>query len=339
MSWKQWQVCRWVLVLAVAGSLGSAAAYAGTADGGTVAPGTAVLVDAPSAVMASWSAPRGDAEESETAGWSQDTTAATQATPDALLTRGDRHRSKFEQEAQRNTECETGQLHGKPCRVSWPRVLGSSLIFMSAQHGGNILMDSDTRAALTGGNFWHNYVYCVEHYRWSRWKDDDPFGVDYIGHPMMGALASSIYEQNDPKQRALTFENSRRYWMGRLKAMGYSAAYSAQWKVGPASEASIGNTGITYYVRQRDGVYTNETGMQDFFVTPIGGFVWNVGEDVIDRYLSSKVRRAHPHNRMVLFASSFMTPMRGGANVARFRPPYYRDADQGSLAEMERIVR
>jgi hypothetical protein len=233
---------------------------------------------------------------------------------------------KLDNEIQRNTGCENGTLRGKPCRVSWSRVLSESLFFLSAQHGGNIAMDHDTRNALTNGSFWGDYAYCVEHYRWSRWNDDDPFGVDYIGHPMMGAVTNSIYEQNDPKQRALMYENSRRYWMGRLRATAYSAAYSAQWKVGPASEASVGNTGLFYYVRTRDGVWTNETGMQDFFITPIGGLAWNVGEDAIDRFILSRVRH-RTRNKWLLLASSMTTPGKSAANVARFRAPYYRDYD------------
>jgi len=242
--------------------------------------------------------------------------------PPAKLTRDE----KVLSESERNTACEEGKLHGKPCRVSWSRVLGESFIFLAAQHGGNIAMDSDTRNQLTHGDFWAKYEYCVKHYRWSRWKDDDPFGVDYIGHPMMGAVTSSIYEQNDPKQRALMYENSQRYWMGRLRAMAYSAAYSAQWKIGPASEASVGNTGINYYIRARDGVYTNETGMQDFFFTPIGGLAWNVGEDAIDRFILSRVRHG-TRNKWLLLASSLSTPGKSAANVARFRAPYYRDPD------------
>ncbi len=227
------------------------------------------------------------------------------------------------QRAQQAT-CENGRLTGKACRVDWWRTVGESFLLLSIQHGGNIAMDNNTRWNLTHGSFWGDYAYCVEHYRWSRWKDDDPFGVDYIGHPMMGALTSSIYEQNDPRQRALTFENTHRYWMGRLRAMAYSAAYSAQWKIGPLSEASIGNTGIGYYVRASDGVWTNETGMQDFFVTPVGGMAWNVGEDIVDRYVFRRVLRARK-NRLLLFSAAFMTPTRSGANILRFRAPYYRD--------------
>ena len=239
--------------------------------------------------------------------------------------------AKVQNEIARNTACENGKPYTEKCGVSWSRILGESFIFLSAQHGGNIWMDRDTRTALTHGSFWGDYVYCVEHYRWNRWKDDDPFGVDYIGHPMMGAVTNAMYEQNDPKQRALTYENTHRYWMGRLRATAYSAAYSAQWKVGPLSEASIGNSGLGYYIRARDGVYTNETGMQDFFITPIGGLAWNVGEDAIDKYILTRVRRG-THNRVLLLLSSFTTPGKSAANVARFRAPYYRDLDARSAA-------
>jgi hypothetical protein len=119
--------------------------------------------------------------------------------------------------------------------------------------------------------------------------------------------------------------------MGRLRAMAYSAAYSAQWKIGPASEASVGNTGINYYIRARDGVYTNETGMQDFFFTPIGGLAWNVGEDAIDRFILSRVRRG-TRNKWLLLASSLSTPGKSAANVARFRAPYYRDPDARTVS-------
>jgi hypothetical protein len=266
-----------------------------------------MTIDAPSAIAARESS----GDTSETAG---------------VLNGSRANDLKMQNQFQRNSDCEDGTLRGKPCRVSWWRVLAQSFYFLSTQHLGNIGLDHDTRNALERGNFWGNYVYCVEHYRWWRWKDDDPFLVDYVGHPMMGAVTSSIYEQNDPKQRALMFENTQRYWMGRLRAMAYSAAYSAQWKVGPLSEASIGSTGLFYYIRARDGIWTNETGMQDFFITPIGGMAWNVGEDVIDRYILRHVRHAR-RNKWVLLASSLTTPGKSAANLTRFRAPYYRDYD------------
>ncbi len=237
----------------------------------------------------------------------------------------------LESEMDRNTACDTGELRGKPCRVSWTRVLGSSFFFLSAQTGGNVGMDDDARYHLlhhTDG-YWGDYVSTLERYRWSRWNDDDPFGVDYVGHPLMGAITNFIYIQNDPKQRALDFENTHRYWMGRLRATAYSAAYSAQWKIGPISESSDGNIGIKTYYSDKLGRYTNETGMVDFFVTPVGGLLWNVGEDVIDKQLFRRVTK-NVRNRWVLDAASMMTPAKCAANILRFRAPYYRDRDADS---------
>lgn len=234
-------------------------------------------------------------------------------------------------EIDRNTACESGELHGKPCRVSWPRVLASSLFFLSAQTGGNVGMDDDARYHLlhhTDG-FWGDYVTTLQRYRWSRWNDDDPFGVDYVGHPLMGAITNFVYIQNDPKQRALDFENTRRYWMGRLRATAYSAAYSAQWKIGPISESADGNIGIKTYYSAKLGRTTNETGMVDFFVTPAGGILWNIGEDVIDKKLFRRVTH-NVRNRWLLDAASIMTPAKCAANILRFRAPYYRDRDADS---------
>ena len=97
--------------------------------------------------------------------------------------------------------------------------------------------------------------------------------------------------------------------------------------VRPKSSAlRIRRAGIGYYIRNRDGLYTNETGMQDFFITPIGGLAWNVGEDAIDKYILARVRRG-TRNKALLILSSFTTPGKSAANIARFRAPYYRDLD------------
>ena len=220
--------------------------------------------------------------------------------------------------------CETGRIRGKACKVHWLPILWQSFEWLTAQHSGNILLDTETRNDLTTHPYWATYVYSVEHYRWYQWSDDTPFIVHDIGHPMMGAITSSIFEQNDPKGRALVFENNGNYWRSRLKAMAYSAVYSAQWKVGPVSEASIGNSGwATYYVPHL-GRTTNETGFQDFVITPVYGFGWNVGEDAIDRYIMPSIHR-HVKNRFYLFALFWMTPCKSAANVLRWKATYYRD--------------
>jgi hypothetical protein len=220
--------------------------------------------------------------------------------------------------------CETGRIRGKECKVHWLPILGQSFEFLTAQHSGNILLDSETRHDLTANPYWSTYVFCVEHYRWYQWSDDTTFIVHNVGHPMMGGITSSIFEQNDPKARALVFENNGNYWRSRLKAMAWSAVYSAQWKVGPVSEASIGNSGRNTYYVPALGRTTNETGFQDFVITPVYGFAWNVGEDTIDRYLMPKIH-AHVKNRFYLTALFWMTPCKSAANILRWKPTYYRD--------------
>lgn len=220
--------------------------------------------------------------------------------------------------------CETGRIRGNPCKVHWLPILWQSFEWLTTQHSGNILLDSETRHDLTANPYWSTYVYCVEHYRWYQWSDDTTFIVHDVGHPMMGAIVSSIFEQNDPKARALVYENSGNYWRSRLKAMAYSAVYSAQWKVGPVSEASIGNSGRNTYYVPHLGRTTNETGFQDFVITPVYGFGWNVGEDAIDRYIMPKIHK-HVKNRFYLTTLFWMTPCKSAANVLRWKPTYYRD--------------
>ena len=113
--------------------------------------------------------------------------------------------------------CETGRIRGKPCKVHWGPILWQSLEWLTAQHSGNILLDTETRKFLTIHPYWSTYVLCVENYRWYQWSDDTPFIVHDIGHPMMGAITSSIFEQNDPKGRALVFENNGNYWRSRRR--------------------------------------------------------------------------------------------------------------------------
>lgn len=72
-------------------------------------------------------------------------------------------------------------------------------------------------------------------------------------------------------------------------------------------------------------------------MTSIGGLAWNVGEDAIDRFILSRVRRG-TRNKWLLLASALSTPGKSAANVARFRAPYYRDPDLETLGA-DKVVR
>ncbi|HEX9200891.1 MAG TPA: hypothetical protein VF865_15130 [Acidobacteriaceae bacterium] len=221
--------------------------------------------------------------------------------------------------------CQAGTVRGKPCRVKWLPVVWEAFEATAFENAGNIAFDQETRHDLAGNPFWSTYFKCVRQLRYDQWRDDDNFVVDYVGHGLQGGIVASSFEQHDPKGRGVIYVNNGNYWRSRLKAMAWVAVYEVQWKIGPASEASIGNSGLnTYFTPRVHGRSTNETGFQDFVDTPVVGFGWNVGEDALDRFLMPHIW-AHTHNRLVLGLASVLTPGKGGANLLRFKPPYYRD--------------
>lgn len=109
----------------------------------------------------------------------------------------------------------------------------------------------------------------------SGWGDRDPFLGNYIGHPMQGAVAGYIQIQNDPRGMSLEFGRSPEYWKSRMRATAWSAAYSAQYELGPLSDASIGNSG------QKKGT----KGAVDLVITPVVGLGWMLTEDFLDKYV------------------------------------------------------
>ena len=221
--------------------------------------------------------------------------------------------------------CQSGTLRGKPCKVHWLPILWESFEATALQNTGNIALDSDTRIDLTHNPYWATYIKCVHQYRYRQWSDDTPFIVHDIGHPMQGAIVYSIFEQNDPKSRGLLFVDNGNYWRAHLKAMAFVTLYEIQWKIGPISEASIGNSGLnTYFTPSVSGRSTNETGFQDFVITPVYGVGWNIMEDLVDKYVMPHIWK-RTHNRLILTAISPMTPCKAAANILRYKPLYYRD--------------
>ena len=221
--------------------------------------------------------------------------------------------------------CQSGAVRGKPCNLHWLPALWEAFEATTVENMGNIALDSDTRNALTVHDFWGAYIYSVKRYRFDQWSDDTTFIVHDIGHPMQGAAVYSIYDQNNPKTRGMLIQNTRRYWIEHLKAMAFVTGYEIQWKLGPASEASIGNSGYnTYYTPRVIGRSTNETGFQDFFITPVYGLGWHITEDLVDRFVMPHIWK-RTHNKWLLTALLPITPCRDAANVVRYKPFYYRD--------------
>jgi len=148
--------------------------------------------------------------------------------------------------------------------------------------------------------------------------------VDYVGHPMMGAVVARIQIQNDPVGARQEVGWNKGYWKSRGKAFAWAAVYSTQWELGPFSETSIGNIGHWWYYQPNVKHDSNGTGLTDLVTTPVGGTLWAIGEDLIDKHAVRRLQRVSK-NPFYKTGLSILTPTRSFANLLRFKKPWYRD--------------
>jgi len=94
-----------------------------------------------------------------------------------------------------------------------------------------------------------------------------------------------------------------------------AAIYSAQFELGPMSEASIGNVGLK----------AGTMAYVDLVMTPVLGLGMIVAEDAIDRFVIAKAEGRLSRNQTRLLRS-LLNPNRSVANLIRFQVPWKRDA-------------
>jgi hypothetical protein len=216
----------------------------------------------------------------------------------------------------------------------WKGLLWQSFAFISAETVFRFSTDSYVRHLTATGPYWRDYMISMTHWDMTRWSDGDDFLVDDIGHPMQGAVSAYIEIQNSPTQRNLQIGWSSAYWKSRFDAMLWATVYSTQQKIGPLGEAAIGNAGGYTYPdncpfpcrsAHPGSKYTNNTGWTDFIMTPVGGTVWVIGEDAIDRFITGRLQEAYPNRLFPKIIRGSLNPTRTAANALRGRNPWYRD--------------
>jgi len=104
--------------------------------------------------------------------------------------------------------------------------------------------------------------------------------------------------------------------------MAYSAVWHTEWKIGPASEASIGNV----MLHASPGFIT----LAD---TPTLGVLTMLAEDAADRYLIIGLENRTANRALIMLARSFLNPGRSFANVMAFKVPWERDTRIGIMRE------
>ncbi len=220
---------------------------------------------------------------------------------------------------------------GQPVeRFRWGSALLQSFEFLLVIHGGRLAMDAQSRDLLTHRPFWHDWWVSTKSEVLTRWGDGDSFVVNYIGHPLQGAISGYIQIQNDPRGRALKIGRSSEYWKSRLKATAWAAVFSAQLEAGPIlSEAAIGNEGGFSYVHgcppdcRHPETLTNGTGLMDWVITPVIGLGWILVEDSMEKYVVDRLAGSNPKFRYKVLLGA-LNPARTMANVLQGKLPWYR---------------
>jgi len=209
----------------------------------------------------------------------------------------------------------------KPPGVSWGGLTKDSLTFLVVMQGFRCATENGTRAAFGVNPFFKGYIHAVENMH--GFSDGDQFYVNYIGHPMQGAVSGFLWSNNDRAYKDVYFSSDRRYWKEKLRGAAFSYVFSVQFEVGPVSEASIGDM-QSYYPAQ---------GFVDHVVTPAIGLAWSIGEDTIDRYLVRYLESRTENHYFRLLARGMLNPARSFANILGGKYPWYRTNRPGVSAD------
>ena len=213
-----------------------------------------------------------------------------------------------------SAEEKTDVLQNPDTSIRWTKVLKQSGLCLGIQSSVRIIYEEETRRELKGP-FFKDYIKSVRGLH--GWDDGDPFGVNYLGHPWMGGVAGRILVNNDPNGKYLEFKNEKSYWNSRLKALGWSAAYSTIFELSPVGEAAIGNIGGD---RWPDGLT-----YCDLIVTPVLGAAVIIGEDAADSYVLGWVEQRSTNGPLNAILRTIINPSRSFSNLLRFKLPWYRD--------------
>lgn len=200
--------------------------------------------------------------------------------------------------------------------IDWDGLGRQSSMFLGVQHAFRLATEPGTRQGMRGP-FFRGWMESVGNLH--GWSDGDPFYVNYIGHPMQGAVSGYIWTHNDRDYIGAEIGRNSFYWKSRLRATAYSWAYSTLFEIGPLSEASIGKIQSRY----------PQQGFVDHVVTPVIGLGWMIGEDALDKYVIQRFEEKFENAYLRLLVRGVLNPSRSFANMMRFRVPWARDDRPG----------
>jgi len=199
--------------------------------------------------------------------------------------------------------------------VHWKPMLTESLLYTGIMHSFDIITEAGTRDTLNG-HWFQQYTQSVSELR--GWSDSDHFMAPYVGHPIEGSIFGYIFRQNDPRYANVQWGDGRDYFISLLRSMAYGAVWHTQWKIGPISEASIGNV-----------MLHASPGFITLVDTPTLGAVTMIAEDLTDRYVIMRLENRTDNRMVIILTRCFFNPGRSFANLMAFRVPWTRDTRLG----------
>lgn len=228
-----------------------------------------------------------------------------------------------------------------PEKFHFKSAFWQSFGFLVAGHAFRFAMDDGARYLLFHKPLWKDYWISANNFNMDHWGDGDNFLVNYIGHPMEGAVYGDIFLNNDPKGRSARFGKSSTYWYSRLKAMGWSTVWEAYFEIGPIfSEAAFGNEGGYSYwpgcgrtpCDKPHKPLTNNTGWVDFVTTPLVGMGWIIMEDAIEREFVDRLANGSPALGYKILRGS-LAPAHTFANLFAGKKPWFRYPEEASFQQ------
>jgi hypothetical protein len=196
--------------------------------------------------------------------------------------------------------------------VRWKAAIRESLFLIGIGHTFDLTTEAGTRDATFNGPWLNDYLHSVGELR--GWSDSDHFMAPYASHPIQGSAFGFIARQNDPRYRKVQWGDGREYFMSILHSMAWAAIWHAEWKIGPASEASIGNV-----------MLHASPGFICLVDTPTLGAIAMMAEDAADRYLITGLENRTTNRLLIVLARSFLNPGRSTAQAMALRYPWDRD--------------
>ena len=215
--------------------------------------------------------------------------------------------------------------------IHWGSLLREWLLNLVMEQTERIVKESKTRNQLSGP-FFQGWINTVSMYRFDRWDDNDKFVTSYLGHSTQGAIVAAIFWQNNDHVRFSDQDfHSAAYRKALLQSFAFVTVDAVQWKLGPLSEASIGDVGFPAHWWDRDCKELNlpckpRTGLNDLVLNEVGGTAMTIGFQWLDKHVQKRIEK-RVRSRVLIDTTRVLTnPPQSVANIVRFRAPWFRDS-------------